>query len=234
MIQKNDVVCITGATDGLGRSLTIQLSQLGMNLILCGRSQEKMNSLLKELNPNIKIAYECFDLTDFDRINPFISKAVSQVGEIDCLINNAGANLKKDLIVNIDEENFDMMMKLNCYAPLKMIQSVAPSMKERKKGNIVNILSSVCLHNMETMASYTASKQAFNAIHKILQKELREDHISVLGVYPGGIDTNFRTVERPDYLSADTVARLIITNITQENEASVQELVLRPFVESNY
>ena len=80
--------------------------------------------------------------------------------------------------------------------------------------------------------SYTATKNAMEGISKILTKEVRTENIGVCNVYPGGVDTNFRTVGNSSYLKPETVAKMIKTCIENE-EGCVHDIVIRPFIEEN-
>lgn len=144
-----------------------------------------------------------------------------------------GANLKKEEVKDISIDLFEKMMDLNCTSHLICIEKMLPKMLENSKGNIVNVLSSVCKFNNVTMASYTASKKAMEAISNTLAKEVKDKGIVVTNIYPGGVDTNFRATRRPDYLKADTIADSIVYAIENKN-GLVQEIVIRPEIENNY
>jgi Short-chain alcohol dehydrogenase of unknown specificity len=238
MIENGKTVLITGASDGLGKALSLLLvKKYDLNLALCGRSKEKLDALEKEiieLNPSTNLVIRNFDMLDETTIKNFVKEIVDTFSFVDILVNNAGANPKKNLVEEVDLNDFRYMMELNCVSYLNMIQALYPAMKERKEGHIVNILSSVCLFNNEMMAAYTASKQAMNAVHKILMKEARPHNVMVTGIYPGGIDTNFRELDRPDYMRPETVAKAILNLLELEDDAVPQDLVMRPFVEANY
>ena len=151
---------------------------------------------------------------------------------MDVLVNNAGANTKKDKITDIDLADLRYMFELNCVSSLGMIQEVYPLMAQKKCGLIVNVLSSCCLFNNPMTGSYSASKDAMEAISKILTKEAKADNIGVCNVYPGGVDTNFRAIANPSYLRPETVAKMI-RNCMEVEEGCVHDIVIRPFIENN-
>lgn len=223
-------VLITGATDGIGRALAVLLSK-EYDLILCGRSEEKMNQLLNEIE-NRCIYHECFDITNDDLRHAFCESVRARVGHIDVLVNNAGANTKKDKVTDIDLNDLRYMFELNCVSALGMIQEFYPGMKEQGKGLFVNILSTCCLFNSPMAGSYSASKDAIQAISKILLKEVKDENIGVCNVYPGGVDTNFRAVPNPNYLKPETIAIMVKACIENE-EGCVHEIVVRPSIENN-
>ena len=223
-------VIITGATDGIGKALAILLSK-EYNLALCGRSEDKMKQLTRELG-ECHVYAECFDITDGEKRHSFCEHVKQEFGTVDVLVNNAGANTKKDKIADINLDDLRYMFELNCVSAVGMIQEVYPLMAERKSGLFVNILSSCCLFNNPMAGSYSATKDAMEGISKILTKEAKADNIGVCNVYPGGVDTNFRATANPNYLKPETVAKMI-KNFIEVEEGCVHDIVIRPFIEDN-
>lgn len=224
------IVVITGATDGIGKTLAVLLSK-EYKLVLCGRNEEKMAALLSEVGDSC-IYHECFDITNDAKRHEFCERVKEKAAHIDVLVNNAGANTKKDKIVDINLNDLRYMFELNCVSVLGMIQELYPVMRRQKSGLIVNILSSCCLFNNPMTGSYTASKDAMEAISKILLKEVKSENIGVCSVYPGGVDTNFRAIANPNYLRPETVAKMLKTCIENE-DGCVHEIVIRPSIEDN-
>lgn len=223
-------VMITGATDGIGRALAILLSR-EYNLALCGRSEAKMKQLVQELG-DCHVYAECFDITDGEKRHSFCARVKTEFDTVDVLVNNAGANTKKDKIVDINLADLRYMFELNCVSAVGMIQEVYPLMAERKGGLFVNILSSCCLFNNPLTGSYSAAKDAMEGISKILTKEAKADNIGVCNVYPGGVNTNFRAVANHNYLKPETIAKMIKQCIEIE-DGCVHDIVIRPFIEDN-
>ena len=223
-------VVITGATDGIGKALAILLSK-EYDLALCGRSEDKMRLLLEEIG-DCRVYAECFDITDGEKRRDFCEKVKNEFGRVDFLVNNAGANTKKDKIADIDLDDLRYMFELNCVSAVGMIQEIYPVMAARKSGLFVNILSSCCLFNNPMAGGYTASKNAMEGISKILTKEVKSENIGVCNVYPGGVDTNFRAVPNHNYLKPETVAKMVKQCIELE-EGCVHDIVVRPFIEDN-
>lgn len=221
------VIVITGATDGIGKELAKLLSK-DYVLALCGRSREKMDSLLKELSEG-EIYQECFDITDDNKRHDFCEHVKEKYGTVDVVINNAGANTKKDKVTDINLDDLRYMFELNCVSALGIIKEFYPVMKEKQSGLFVNILSSCCLFHNPMTGSYTASKDAMEAICKILLKEVKSENIGVCNVYPGGVDTNFRPNANLNYLRPETVAKMVKMCIENE-DGCVHDIVIRPFI----
>ena len=223
-------VIITGATDGIGKALVHLLSK-EYNLALCGRNEEKMKQLTTELG-DCHVYAECFDITDTEKRHSFCERVKEEFDTVDVLVNNAGANTKKDRIADINLEDLRYMFELNCVSAVGMIQEIYPLMAAKKCGLIVNILSSCCLFHNPMAGSYSASKDAMEGISKILTKEAKADNIGVCNVYPGGVDTNFRAAANPNYLKPETVAKMI-KNCMEVEDGCVHDIVIRPFIENN-
>ena len=223
-------VVITGATDGIGYELTLLLAK-DYKLAICGRNQEKMDALLKKL-AGTQVYAECFDITSDEDRHQFCDRVKERFETIDYLINNAGANVKKDRVVDIDLGELRYMFELNCVSALGMIQEFYPLMSKKKAGLIVNVLSSCCLFSNPMTGAYSAAKDAMEGISKILLKEVKSENIGVCNVYPGGVDTSFRAVPNYQYLKPITVAKMI-RHCMENEEGCVHDIVLRPFVEDN-
>lgn len=90
---------------------------------------------------------------------------------MDVLINNAGANTRRDRIVNINLDDLRYMFELNCVSAVGMIQETYPLMAQKQQGLIVNILTSCCLFINPMAGSYTASKDAMEGICRSFERK---------------------------------------------------------------
>ena len=205
-------IVITGATSGIGRSTTLELLRLGANVAFCGRSAEKMKDLTDEISKmkTGNIYSRAFNIIEEVEIKSYIHEAREYLGGIDILINCAGANPAKDKVEDIKLADLEYMLKVNLIAPFLFIREVIKDMRAMQNGLIINILSSSRLFSSEGAGGYSSSKSGFDALTKILRKEVRKDHIGVCSIYPGGVDTPFRKIKRPDYLKTDDVVNAII------------------------
>lgn len=222
-------VLITGASDGIGKQIAKLLDKEEYSLYLFGRTQSKLDALDIE---HCARKY-CFDMKDRDSLNTALD-SIAKDGGVDILINNAGFNAGKDEVKDIKINDLEDMICVNAIAPLICIQKCIPSMLEKKEGRIVNVLSTTCLFSNPNNGGYTASKATFQALSKILVKEVKEQGIKVLDVYPGGVDTNFREVDRPEYLKPETIAKHIVYAIENNDDGMIQEIIVRPTCENNY
>jgi NAD(P)-dependent dehydrogenase (short-subunit alcohol dehydrogenase family) len=229
-------VVITGATSGIGRDTTLALLKQGAHVAFCGKSAVKMKELLDEIarmETGILHA-KAFDVIVEGEIKKFVAEAREKLGGIDILVNCAGLNRAKNRVEDIRVEDLEYMIKVNFVAPFLFIREIIKEMRERQSGLVINIMSSACLFASEGIGAYSASKCGFDALAKALRKEVRKDHIGVCCIYPGGVDTPFRANARPDYLRPGDVTHAIIQVIKAGPAAVYDEIVLRPFVETNF
>ena len=229
-------VVITGATSGIGRCTTIALLKQGAKVAFCGKSKDKMESLLTEAAAigNDDYFSKAFDITHEPDIKTFIGEAKQQLGGIDVLINCAGLNSARSRVEDIKIEDMDYMLKVNFVAPLVFIQEVIKDMRTQQTGLVINVLSTVCLFSNEGIGAYTASKAALDSVTKVLRKEVRKDGVRITSIYPGGVNTTFREQDRPEYLNAEDVKDAILTVISTGNHVAMDDVIIRPIVETNF
>ena len=225
-------IVLTGASSGIGRELAILLDQQKHSLSLCGRSAEKLSQTLAQLTqPHF---FDTFCVSDEQVIVDFCHQAQQQNGPVDVLINCAGLNNGRAPGHQLEASRFAWMMQINCYAPITFMQQLIPNMQARNRGCIINILSTTALFANPGIAGYSASKAALDSYTKVMRKELRADGIKLLSVYPGGVDSDFREAERPQYLQPLDVAQAIVTLLQTNANTHIHELVIRPSCEDNF
>jgi short-subunit dehydrogenase len=227
-------ILLTGASSGIGRAVAVALAAQGHSLSLCGREPAKLAQTLALLPKDTAVFSQSFSVTETAAISQFCQQATQQFGQVDVLINCAGANSSRSAATEPDWSALEQMMQLNFYAPLHFIQQLVPGMQQQGKGIVLNVLSTVCLFSNPGISAYSASKAALDSYSKVLRKELNGTGVKVLSLYPGGVDTEFRVASRPDYLSAEDVAEAILLMLGSSAKAHIHELVLRPAIETNF
>ncbi len=227
-------ILITGASSGIGQQMAIKLSSQGHNLSLCGRQQSKLNNTLEQLDNKIKIYSESFCLSDQENVSKFVTQAQEQLGDVNILLNCAGLNSSRALASEPDWQQLQHMLDINYLAPLRLINAVLPNMRDKSSGTILNILSTTCLFANPGTSQYSASKSALDMHTKVLRKELHGSGVKVLSLYPGGVNTDFRAVDKQEYLRAEDVAEAALSMLFTANNSHIHELVIRPEIELNF
>ncbi len=182
---KDKKVFITGASGGIGRSLTKKFFDLGAKIVASGTNQEKLNNLKKEFNG---IEIEIFKLEEHDKIEELINKIDKKLNGIDILINNAGITLD-NLSIRLTQENWKKVLDINLTSSFLMCKYVIKKMLKKKYGKIINITSIVGHTGNIGQANYAASKAAIVAFSKSLSLEYAKKNININCVSPGFIKT---------------------------------------------
>ena len=226
----NPCVLITGATRGMGRELARQLTAMGYSVFATGRDEALLEALKTETGCCGAVA----DLTDPKQVVGIYEQAKASLGNVDVLINNAGVNHRKAPVSGIELEDWEQQYAVNLRAPMLLSREALKDMAGRKSGHIVNIISTIAKTSQPNYAIYSTMKYGLMGFTKCLIKEAREVNVKVTAVYPGGTDTDFRSEDRPDYLSAESAAKMIVHCITAPADVVVHDLTYRPMVESNF
>jgi len=223
-------VFITGATRGIGRELVKQLTNLGYKVFGTGRDQQLLESLKSETGCRGDVA----DLTDPEQVVEIYQKATAALGRIDILINNAGLNNRKSPLTELELADWELQYAVNLRAPMLLCRAALRGMAERRNGHIVNVISTIAKTSQPNYSIYATMKNGLMGFTKCLIKEAREVNVKVTAVYPGGTDTDFRPEPRPDYLSVESAAKMIVYCITAPEDVVVHDLTYRPMAESNF
>jgi uncharacterized protein len=188
---KDKIILITGASDGIGNRLAIDLAMRGAVIIACGRSAARLESVLAEIRPGSPRSITIRgDVGSRAEVHQMIGTALAQFPTIDILINNAGIGMRKPF-VETPLETIEELMRTNYLGTVYCTYEVLPSMLARGRGHIVNI-SSVAGHiGTLNMAGYCASKFAINGFTESLYHELKPRGIAVSVVSPGPVKTAF-------------------------------------------
>lgn len=187
MKVKDKVTIVTGASSGIGLSISKLLSKQGAKVIMVARNKD----LLKKVSADVKNSYTITaDLRDPADIKRLIDEVKEKFQRIDILINNAGQAMAAN-VENINLEAYKELMELNVYAPLRLMQLVIPIMRKQGKGSIVNISSQSTKKYIPNIAGYASTKYALNALSLTARAELEKDNIAVSIIRPGIVDTDF-------------------------------------------
>lgn len=220
-------ILVTGATSGIGYALTTLLSAKGHSLVATGRNQEKLAELAAQTNCQTIAA----DLSDPAQATAMFEQACEMLGSLDVLVNNAGMISRKCPVDEFTLEEFEEQYAINLRAPALLSREALKVMKPAGQGYIINVASTVAKRSNETMSIYTAMKQGFAGFSAVLMKEAQPHGIKVSTLFPGGTDTNFREAERPQYMSAESVAKTINCILELPDDVVMHDMTFRPPVE---
>jgi short-subunit dehydrogenase len=232
--MQNKVVVVVGATGGIGYALTRKLAQEGASLVLAARKSDRLAALVSELpaTDRERILTVPTDITDPTQVKTLMEKAVAQFGQIDVLVNAAGAGVMKQYN-KVEPNDLDAMLDLNLKGSFYTCQAAAEAMKENRSGHICNIIGILGKHSMAMASAYCASKFGVVGFSKCMADELKRFGIKFTLFYFGGVDSPFwdnvsLKVDRSKMLRPETAADAILFALKAEPQAVPMEINIQP------
>jgi uncharacterized protein len=189
---------ITGASAGIGRELARQLAGRARSLILVARRKQKLNELGDELSqryPNLTVYIRKTDLADLAQLKGLMAWLDDEKIEVDLLINNAGLGDLGPFAVSDPVRN-EQIMLVNMVALTSLTRHLLPPMIARKRGGILTVSSSAGFLPIPGFAVYAATKAYVTSFSEALRAELRGTGVSVCGLCPGPVHTEFQEVAK--------------------------------------
>jgi NAD(P)-dependent dehydrogenase (short-subunit alcohol dehydrogenase family) len=222
-ILKDKVAIVTGASRGIGRAIAEVFAREGARVIICGRKQETLDQVAREIGPTVKpIACHVGRL---DQLEGMVGTAKREFGHIDVLVNNAGTNLAHGPCLEMTDEQFDKMVEINLKSAFRLLKLVAPGMCERGSGSIVNIASMSGLRPQSHSLLYSMTKAALIMMTQSYALELGPRGVRVNAVAPGVIQTSLSEYYwKDEKRSAEVFGRQPIQRVGQP--AEIAEVVL--------
>ncbi len=182
---ENKGILITGGSRGLGLVLARQLARKGAKVAICARDKHELDQAVSQIRAfggDIS-AYVC-DVSDREAVATMVREATIELDGIDILINNAGI-IQVGPANSMKIEEYEEAMNINFWGAAHTTLAVLPQMKNRKRGNIVNITSIGGKVAIPHLLPYSVSKFAFVGFSEGLHAELKKDGVHVTTIYPG-------------------------------------------------
>ena len=228
--EKARVALVTGGNRGIGRAIVEALAERGWNVHFCGRTPERVEEALGELGRfEGRVHGRTVDVGDERQVDDFVAGVLAAEGAVDCLVNNAGLGL----FAPVDElsgDDWRRLIETNLNGPFYFIRAVAPAMRRRGRGSIVNIGSVAGRHAMAGGAAYNASKFGLMGLTEAAMLDLRKDGVRVSAVLPGSVDTGFARATGDDgwKLRAEDVAKAVVDLLDYPERALPSVVEIRP------
>ncbi len=185
---------ITGATSGIGLATAKLLAENNINLVLCGRREEKLKEVSTSLSKHTKVHTLTFDVREKETVFQLLQNLPEPFNTIDFLINNAGNAHGLDPIQSGNTDDWDAMLDINVKGLLYVSKAIIPNMIARKTGHIINIGSTAGKEVYPNGNVYCASKHAVDAINQGMRLDLNGKGIKVGAINPGLVETEFSEV----------------------------------------
>lgn len=242
----NKTVLITGATSGIGKATARILAEKNYNIIICGRREERLAELKKDLSEFTEVHTLEFDVRDKKAVFENINSLPEAFSKIDILINNAGNAHGLDPIQNGDLDDWDAMIDINVKGLLYVSKAIIPKMIEQKSGHIINIGSIAGKEVYPNGNVYCASKHAVDALNNSIRMDLNSYGIRVGAIHPGMVETEFSEVrfkgdtERASNvykgvkaLQAEDIADIIQFVISRPYHVNIADLIVYPTAQAS-
>jgi len=182
---------VTGASSGIGRHLALELAGQGARLVVTARREDRLLELVDQIRQSGGEAH-CVpgDITDAQLRGAVLEMAHSELGGLDLLVNNAGVGAVGPFH-KATEKRLRRVMEVNFFAPVELIRSALPLLREGRRPMIVNVGSVLGHRAVPNNCEYSASKFALHGFTDALRAELVRQGIDVLLVSPSTTDTDF-------------------------------------------
>jgi 3-oxoacyl-[acyl-carrier protein] reductase len=193
------VCLVTGAGQGLGRSISLEMAAEGATAVLLERNEQTVAAVAAEIKKSGGATYSyALDVTDYDRYGHVVGDVISKLGRIDVLVNNAAINPPTRTILNDTLEDWRCTITINLEAVYMGCKLVAPHMVAQGGGRIIHIASIQGFASSGDCGSYNAAKGGIIAYTKSMAVELGRHNILVNAVAPGFMLTPMSIVNGVD------------------------------------
>ena len=197
---------ITGAGDGIGRALAINLNERGIDLYLCDISQERLDTTVAMLDTTrSSVSTALVDCGNRGDIEAWAATITAENDCLDFLFNNAGVAYGAQFR-EASLDNFEWLMNINYWGVVWSTKALLPLLEASPSGHLVNISSIFGMVGIATQSAYNSAKFAVRGFTESLQAEYRGTALTVTCVHPGGIATNIALRARTDGESSEVSA----------------------------
>ncbi len=224
---------VTGAGRGIGRQVAIAFAREGMRVALLARSRDQIEAVAREIGKTAT-PIAC-DISIPEQVQSAVGTAIKALGHIDILVNNAGIFLDATLL-ETELEDWNRTLAINATGTFLVTKAVLPGMIERRRGRIINVVSSSGLKGYRAQAAYCASKHAMLGMARALALEVKEYNIHVHCLCPGGVQTDFikgtRLGERLKdqvMIQPEDIADLCVYLCKLPDNLDIEEVAIRRF-----
>jgi NAD(P)-dependent dehydrogenase (short-subunit alcohol dehydrogenase family) len=231
------VAVVTGAGTGVGRAIVIALAKQAFSVAIVGRTESTLRETIAQSSSKTKLVAYPFDISDEAFVSRLADQVTRDLGDVDVLVNNAGTNIPRRSLEQLSVEDFKHLIDVNLTGAFLLTHAFLPSMRARKRGTIVNVISDAGLFaNRGSGAAYIASKFGMTGLTGAINAEERRNGIRACGIYPGEINTPILdkrpmppTAEaREKMLQPEDVAACVMLAINLPERAVVEQLLVRP------
>jgi NAD(P)-dependent dehydrogenase (short-subunit alcohol dehydrogenase family) len=237
---RGKVALVTGASSGIGRSVSLAYARLGGSVFVCGRAEDRLEGVAREVRGFGVDATVCpFDLAREDDLRRLVDKVLTGAPGLDLLVHAAG-DYSAGRVDEAPVTVLDGLYAANVRAPYLLTRELLPRLRQ-SQGQVVFINSTVVFGSAPGVAAYAMTKHALKAFADHLRAEVNDDGIRVLSVFPGRTATplqeRIHSLEGKPYVAArllqpEDVATAVIEAVSAPQSAEIVEIRIRPRMKS--
>lgn len=184
---QDQVVIVTGASRGIGKSLAAAFAAEGAKVACVATTESGANATANEIGNGAK-GFAC-DVSSSESVDALIEAVIADLGTPSVLVNNAGIT-KDTLMLRMKDDDWDRVIDVNLKGAFNCIRAIAKPMMKARYGRIVNITSVIGLHGGAGQVNYSASKAGLLGITMSVAKELGSRGITCNAIAPGFIESD--------------------------------------------
>ena len=226
---KGKTALITGAGKGIGRAIAMALAAEGVHIGIMSRTKKDLQDLNDELQTaGHKCSMAIADVSNIQSVNTAVNSLLSEMGNIDILINNAGIG-KFGKFLELEPADWEEQIKINLFGVYYVTRAVLPQMIERQTGDIINISSTAGLKGSALTSAYSASKFGVMGLTESLMQEVRKYNIRVSAMTPSTVVTdlairsNLINNNQEKLMHPEDLAELIVAQLKLNRRVFVKE-----------
>ncbi|MFB6311054.1 MAG: SDR family NAD(P)-dependent oxidoreductase [Salinirussus sp.] len=219
----DEVVIVTGASRGLGRSMAERFAEEGARVVLTARDQDRLEALDEELRTESIVVPA--DVREADAVESVLDRTLEAFGRVDTLVNNAGVTLlsmydERRELTETSEADWRTVIDVNLTGVFLFTRATLPVMFDQGRGNIINISSGLGRSAVAGAGAYVASKWGLEGLTRVTHLEASERGVNVNALDPGGrVDTDIwghlPEAERASILDPDVMNEAAVRLATQ-------------------
>jgi NAD(P)-dependent dehydrogenase (short-subunit alcohol dehydrogenase family) len=218
------VAIVTGAGSGLGEAIVRRLAAEGARVAVVDRDGALADEVCRDLVQQGAVARGYgLDATCASAVETVVGGTTAEFGAVDVLVNNLGGYRTLRRVWEIDDQEWDAVVRLNLTAPFLWSRAVAQGMAERRRGRIINLTSGAGkpgAGNTISAAHYASSKAGVRGLTWHLAQELAPYDVTVNAIAPGPADTErFRAIRTPEATAA-LIARVPMARLARPTDVA--------------
>ena len=238
MIRKGEVAFVTGGGRGIGRAVAIAMARVGMKVIACSRTLSDVEEVAERISKEggTALPLRC-DVANPQEVELTFKKAAAEFGPIDILVNNAGVGTVAPFeVADYDIAEWDRIVNVNLRGMFLCCRAVLPSMRERRRGTIINVVSITGREAAPLVSPYGVSKFGAVGLTQGLLAENFKYGIRIGMVNPGPTNTTIWDKKlvplskevREAMMHSEDVAEVVVYMASLPDRVRIDEIVVLP------